>query len=174
MIFILCGAAGLRIGEALGIEIDKHISPDFLTISVKQKVHHGRVEQRLKTANGVRQVDLHPAIAALLKEFVGDRKIGLPVLHSEGKAPVTNEHHPSPSASGPQGTELRQSVHRNAQSWKPCVPSLQEHVPAELCGMSRGPGVLVALCKSAQVSRLVPARCQALSLPRYSGLSARH
>jgi hypothetical protein len=29
MIFVLCGAAGLRIGEALGIEIDKHISPDF-------------------------------------------------------------------------------------------------------------------------------------------------
>src|SRR6266567_5304333 len=25
MIFILCGAAGLRIGEALGIEIDKHM-----------------------------------------------------------------------------------------------------------------------------------------------------
>src|SRR5260370_33294119 len=37
MIFILCGAAGLRIGEVLGIEIDKHISPDFLTISIKQK-----------------------------------------------------------------------------------------------------------------------------------------
>jgi hypothetical protein len=29
MIFILCGAAGLRIGEVLGIEIDKHISPDL-------------------------------------------------------------------------------------------------------------------------------------------------
>ena len=45
-----------------------------MTISVKQKVHHGRVEPRLKTANGIRQVDLHSAIAALLKEFVGDRK----------------------------------------------------------------------------------------------------
>ena len=52
MIFILCGAAGLRIGETLGIEIDKHISPDFLTLYVKQKVHHGKVEERLKTANG--------------------------------------------------------------------------------------------------------------------------
>lgn len=76
MIFILSGATGLRIGETLGIEIDKHISPDGLTISVKQKVHHGRVEQRLKTKNGFRQVDLHPAIAALLREFVGDRKTG--------------------------------------------------------------------------------------------------
>ncbi len=31
---------------------------------------------RLKTANGFRQVDIHPAIATLLKEFVGDRKSG--------------------------------------------------------------------------------------------------
>jgi hypothetical protein len=37
MIFILCGAAGLRIGEALGIEIDNHISTDFLTVYIKQK-----------------------------------------------------------------------------------------------------------------------------------------
>jgi integrase len=76
MIFILCGAAGLRIGEALGIEINKHVSHDFLTISIAQKIHHGRVEQRLKTANGGRQVDLHPAIAALFQEFVGDRATG--------------------------------------------------------------------------------------------------
>ncbi len=40
MVFILSGATGLRIGETLGIEIDKHISSDFLTISIKQKVHH--------------------------------------------------------------------------------------------------------------------------------------
>jgi integrase len=85
MIFILCGAAGLRIGEALGIEIDKHISPDFLTIFIKQKIHHGRVEQRLKTANGLRQVDIHPAIATLLKEFVGDRKSGFLFCTRTGK-----------------------------------------------------------------------------------------
>jgi integrase len=76
LIFVLCGAGGSRVGETLGIEVDKHVSPDFLTISIKQKVHHGRVEQRLKTANGLRQIDLHPAIGALLKEFVGDRKTG--------------------------------------------------------------------------------------------------
>jgi integrase len=76
MIFVLCGAGGFRVGEALGIEIDKHISPDFLTIFIQQKIHHGRVEQRLKTANGFRQVDLHPTIAAFLKEFVGTRASG--------------------------------------------------------------------------------------------------
>lgn len=85
MVFILGGGGGFRVGEELGIEIDKHISPDFLTITVKQKVHHGRVEQRLKTANGYRQVDLHPAIAALLKEFVGDRTTGFLFCTKNGK-----------------------------------------------------------------------------------------
>lgn len=59
MVFILCGAAGLRIGEALGLEIDKHISPDYLTISIEQKARHGKVEKRLKTASAYRKVDLH-------------------------------------------------------------------------------------------------------------------
>ena len=85
MVFILCGAAGLRIGEALGIEIDKHISHDFLTISIMQKVRRGKVEQRLKTPNGVRQVDLHPEVAALLTEFVGERKTGFLFCTPQGK-----------------------------------------------------------------------------------------
>jgi len=85
MIFILCGAAGLRIGEVLGIEIDKHISPDFLTLYIKQKVRHGLVEQRLKTANGLRQIDLHPTIAEVLKQFVGDRKTGFLFSTRKGK-----------------------------------------------------------------------------------------
>ena len=76
MVFILCGAAGLRIGEALGLEIDKHVSPDFLTISIEQKARHGKVEGRLKTASAFRKVDLHPKIATMLKEFVGERKSG--------------------------------------------------------------------------------------------------
>jgi integrase len=88
MSFILCGAAGLRIGEALGIEIDRHISPDFLTLYIKQKVHHGKVEQRLKTANGFRQVDLHPSIAEMLKQFVGERKAGF-LFHTRQGKPVS-------------------------------------------------------------------------------------
>ena len=69
-------AGNERHAEVLGIEIDKHISPDFLTLYIKQKVRHGKVEQRLKTANGFRQVDLHPAIAEVLRQFVGNRKVG--------------------------------------------------------------------------------------------------
>jgi Phage integrase family len=85
MIFVPCGAGGFRVGEALGIEIDKHISPDFRTIFVQQKIHHGRLELRLKTANGFRQVDLHPTIANLFTEFVGNRASGFLFCTRQGK-----------------------------------------------------------------------------------------
>ena len=85
MLFILCGALGLRIGEALGIEIDKHISPDFLTIIINQKVRQCKMEPRVKTKKSARQVDLHPSVALLLREFVGDRKRGFLFASRNGK-----------------------------------------------------------------------------------------
>jgi integrase len=85
MLFILCGATGTRIGEALGIEIDKHISPDFLTISIQQKVRHCKMERRVKTKKAAREVDLHPSVAELLREFVGDRKRGFLFASRNGK-----------------------------------------------------------------------------------------
>ncbi len=85
MMFILCGATGLRIGEALGIEIDKHISSDFMTISINQKVRHCKVEDRVKTASAVREVDLHPSIGEMLKDFVHGRKAGFLFCTKNGK-----------------------------------------------------------------------------------------
>jgi integrase len=84
-LFILCGAAGLRVGEALGIEIDQHISSDFLTISIRQKARHCKIEKRLKTPSAERDVDLHPAIASLLEAFVGQRKSGFLFCSRNGK-----------------------------------------------------------------------------------------
>ncbi|MFY9645055.1 MAG: tyrosine-type recombinase/integrase [Terriglobales bacterium] len=91
MLFIVCGAAGLRIGEALGIEIDKHISSDFLTISIRQKARHCKIEKRLKTFSAVRDVDLHPAIASLLEAYVGQRKSGFLFSTRNGK-PVSSSN----------------------------------------------------------------------------------
>ncbi len=100
MLFILCGSAGLRIGEALGIEIDKHISSDFSTLSIRQKARHCRIEPRLKTASAEREVDLHPAIAALLQAYVGERKSGFLFASRNGKpvssSDITRRHlHPA-------------------------------------------------------------------------------
>jgi integrase len=90
MLYVLLGASGLRFGEALGLEIDKHVSNDCSTLLIRQKVWNGRVQPFLKTENGIRDIDLHPDAAAMLKKFIGNRtsgflfssRNGLPLLQS--------------------------------------------------------------------------------------------
>jgi hypothetical protein len=90
MLYVLLGASGMRFGEALGLEIDKHISEDRSTLLIRQKAWNGHVQPFLKTENGVRDIDLHPDVAAMLKTYVGNRtsgflfgsKNGLPLLQS--------------------------------------------------------------------------------------------
>ena len=90
MLFVLLGGTGMRIGEALGLEIDKHVSADFSTLRIRQKVWNGRVQPFLKTRNGVRDIDLHSSVAAMLNAFVATRtsgflfcsKTGRPLLQS--------------------------------------------------------------------------------------------
>jgi integrase len=77
MFFTLCAAAGLRFGETLGIDI-KNISQDCTTIKIKQKVWRNQVRDFLKNEeNGQREIDLHSFVAAMLREFIGERKTGL-------------------------------------------------------------------------------------------------
>ncbi len=89
--FILRGAGALRIGEAPGIGIDKHISSDFSTINIRQKARHCKIETRLKTPSAERDVDLHPAIAGLLKAYFGERKSGFLFSSRNGK-PVSSSN----------------------------------------------------------------------------------
>jgi integrase len=88
MLFILAGAGGLRIGEALGIEIDKHLSADCLTITVEQKARRGLVEHRVKTGNAKRQLELHPEVANLLKGFIGTRTSGF-LFQTRNRTPLS-------------------------------------------------------------------------------------
>ena len=76
MFYTLCASAGLRFGEALGIDI-KNISPDCTTINICQKAWRGQIHNYLKSENGKREIDLHPTVAAMLKDFVGERNCGL-------------------------------------------------------------------------------------------------
>jgi integrase len=87
MLFILLGATGMRIGEALGLEIDKHISSDFSTLHIRQKVWNGRIQSFLKTENGIRDIDLPTSITPILKKFVGDRNSGL-LFRSKNSLPL--------------------------------------------------------------------------------------
>jgi len=70
----------------LGLEIDKHISSDFHTLTVTQKAKRGIIQPYLKTKNGIREVDLCPSLAAMLKEYVGLRTSGLLFCTSTGGA----------------------------------------------------------------------------------------
>jgi integrase len=85
MLFILCAAAGFRIGEALGLEVDKHFSPDFSAVTINQKVRHCKVEKRVKTPSAKRQVELHPKIAGILRMFVAGRDRGFLFQTRKGK-----------------------------------------------------------------------------------------
>ena len=85
-LFMLLGASGVRISEGLGIEIDKHISPDFLTITIRQQADGRKVSNRVKKPASKREIDLHPDIAARLRAFVGDRKSGFLFSTRKGTA----------------------------------------------------------------------------------------
>ncbi len=73
---LLAGCGPLRAGEALGLEIDKHISPDCQTLYIRQKAKRGLIQPYLKTKAGEREVDLGSALASMLRNFVGNRKDG--------------------------------------------------------------------------------------------------
>jgi hypothetical protein len=81
---LLAGCGPLRAGEALGLEIDKHIAPDFRTLYIQQKAKRGEIQPYLKTKSGERQVDLCCSLAKMLKDFVGYRTEGLLLRSSTG------------------------------------------------------------------------------------------
>ena len=85
MLFVLFGAAGVRFGEALGLEIEKHFADDFTTILVRQQAKGSTLTTDLKTKNATRDVDVHPEVANLIREFVGNRKVGLLFCSKSGK-----------------------------------------------------------------------------------------
>jgi integrase len=76
MLFILCGASGLRLGEALGIRIEK-ILDGGSRIIIDEKAWQGEIHDYLKTDNGEREIDLPNNVARLLVGFIGGRKSGL-------------------------------------------------------------------------------------------------
>ena len=82
----LLGGTGLRAGEALGLEVDKHISDDFSTLYIRQKVRRGKLEDFLKTEGGRRDVDLCPVLAEMLKKYVGERTSGFLFQNKNGNS----------------------------------------------------------------------------------------
>jgi integrase len=84
MAIILFASAGMRAGELLGLEV-RHF--DGSSITIEQEVWNGKV-QGPKTPNALRVIDLHPDVADLLKQFIGDRSTGFVFQTRNGK-PLT-------------------------------------------------------------------------------------
>ena len=100
MVYVLAATSGMRIGEVLGLEIDKHFADDFSTVLVRQKVRKCEMEDYLKTDNAYRDIDLHSSVVKMLKEFIGLRTSGFLFASRNGKplsdSNILNRHlHPS-------------------------------------------------------------------------------
>jgi hypothetical protein len=85
---LLAGCGPLRVGEALGLEIGKHISEDCRTVYIRQKAKRGEIQSYIKTPNGERDVDLCTTLAAMLKDFIGTRTSGVLFCTSTGAQPL--------------------------------------------------------------------------------------
>lgn len=82
VLYSLLAAAGLRLGEALGLEV-QHFGDR--TLSIRQSVWNGTL-QSPKTRAGTREVDLAPGVAAMLAGFIGDRTSGFIFRAANGNA----------------------------------------------------------------------------------------
>jgi integrase len=81
VLYALLAASGLRIGEALALEV-QHFAKDG-TLSVCQGVWNGKL-QAPKTKSGIREVDLPQNVTEMLAEFIGDRSAGFIFRTSNG------------------------------------------------------------------------------------------
>ena len=84
MLYILCAASGLRIGEALGIKVEKVVDSGRRII-IDGKIWRGIEQNFLKTINGDREIDLPENVATLLVQFIGNRESGLVFCTRRGK-----------------------------------------------------------------------------------------
>jgi integrase len=82
VLYSLLAGTGLRIGEALALEVSD-ISDN--TITVRQGVWNGIV-QSPKTPSGVREVDVHSSLAAVLQAHVQGRQTGFVFQSPNGKS----------------------------------------------------------------------------------------
>jgi hypothetical protein len=78
VLYCLLAGSGLRISEALGLEIGKHFSIDCSIVYVRQQRSKNghKIEPHPKTDAGIRDIDLHPNLASLVNEYIGSRRNG--------------------------------------------------------------------------------------------------
>ena len=74
---VLLVTTGARIAELLALEVGKHISLDCTVVYIRQqRSRKGEIVPAVKTDAGYRDLDIHPQVAKMLREYIGDRKSG--------------------------------------------------------------------------------------------------
>jgi hypothetical protein len=104
---LLAGCGPLRVGEALGLEIDKHISSDFRTLAVAQKAKRGIIQPYLKTKNGIRGRPL-PITRGNAQGIRGPSHVRSAILHEHWRPTLAGEHSPRQPPHHPRRDETRQ------------------------------------------------------------------
>ena len=83
---VLLVTTGIRIAELLALEIGKHISTDCTVVYIRQqRTRKGGIASTAKTDAGYRDVDVHPLVAKMLLEYIGNRKSGFLFETETGK-----------------------------------------------------------------------------------------
>jgi integrase len=85
VLFALLAGTGMRIGEASGLHVDD-LDLDNCVIHVRRGVWKGQ-EQSPKTKNAVREIDIDPGLAELLRQHIGDKKAGR-VFEARNGSPI--------------------------------------------------------------------------------------
>ena len=83
VLYALLAGSGLRIGEALGLEV-RRVSPDGLTLDIRQSIWR-RGPQAPKTRSAIRKVHLCRELATLIKTFIGERTDGFLFANVNGR-----------------------------------------------------------------------------------------
>lgn len=110
VLYALLGGTGMRIGEALAIELGSQhpesttISADCKTIYIRKSVL-GQTKQKPKTKESVRDVDVCSEMAAFIKSYIGDRQTGF-LFQSDSGKPLL------------QRNILRDSLHRIEEGYE--------------------------------------------------------
>lgn len=89
ILFALLAGTGMRIGEAAGLHVDD-LDLDNCVIYVRRGVWNGQ-ELSPKTKNAVREIDIDPGLAELLKQHIGVKKAGR-VFEARNGSPISGNN----------------------------------------------------------------------------------
>jgi integrase len=88
MLVVLLASTGLRVGEALALEC-RHF--DGSSVTVQQAAYMAQIIKP-KTKNAYRVIDLDPAVAELLKTYIGKRTTGFIFCSSNSARPMSQSN----------------------------------------------------------------------------------